>query len=109
MPQFMVAYHGGGAPKSEEDGKDLIAKMHAWMKDCGDTLADPGNPVGKSKTVSASGVEDHGGASPLMAFSVMQADNIDAVVELAQKCPHLKMPGASIEIAEIMDLPPPPE
>ena len=35
-------------------------------------------------------------------FSIVQAANYDAAVEVAKECPIMFMPGASIEIREMM-------
>ncbi|VAV98976.1 identified by similarity to GB:BAB50844.1, partial [hydrothermal vent metagenome] len=63
---------------------------------------DGGNPVGMSKTVTSSGVEDNGGANPLSGYTVVQADNIDAATALCKGSPHLN--GGTIEVAELLDI-----
>ena len=60
MPQFIFAYHGGKMPETEEDQAREMALWEKWFGEMGPAVVIPGNPVGKSKTVSASGVEDHG-------------------------------------------------
>ena len=41
-------------------------------------LVDPGNPVGLSKTVSASGIADNGGANPASGYTIVEAADIGA-------------------------------
>jgi len=102
MAKFIYAYHGGHKPETPEDGEAMMQKWMAWMGSMGDAMLNPGNPVGMSKTVSAGGVEDNGGANPLSGFSVVEADSIEAAVEMSKGCPHLEM--GTIEIAEILDI-----
>jgi len=87
MTNFMLAYHGGKMPESPEEGARLVARWQAWIDGLGDANVDPGNPVGKSWTVSAGGVENNGGANPLSGYSVVNADNVEAAIELAKGCP----------------------
>ena len=97
MPNFIYAYHGGKKPETPEEGAQEMAKWEAWFKDMGDAVVNPGNPVGMSKTVSAAGVADDGGANPLSGFTIVQADTIDQAVEMAKGCPMLV--GADDDVA----------
>ncbi|HUS95341.1 MAG TPA: YciI family protein [Hyphomicrobiaceae bacterium] len=104
MPNFMFAYHGGGKPESPEAGAALMAKWNAWLDGLGDAAIDPGNPVGQSYTVSASGVTNDGGANPLMGFSIIKADTLEAALAIAKTCPHLEMSTGTIEVAEMIEM-----
>ena len=102
MPDFMFAYHGGKKPETPEQGAEMMAQWKAWVEDLGDAMVNPGTPLGMSKTVSADGVTDDGGANPLAGFSVVAADSMDAVLEIAKTCPFLEM--GTIEVAEMMEM-----
>lgn len=104
MPEYVFAYHGGKTPESEEEGAKTMAAWQAWFEQMGDAVVNPGNPVGMSKTVTANGVEDHGGANPLSGFSVVAADTIDKAVEMAKGCPMVSDGSGSIEVAEVHNL-----
>jgi len=69
-------------------------------------MVNPGHPVGKSSTVSSSSVTNDGGSNPLSGFSLVEADNIEAAIEMAIKmakgCPHIE--HGSIEIAETVEM-----
>lgn len=104
MPQFIYAYHGGKKPETEEQGAQEMALWEKWFADLGEAVVNPGNPVGMSKTVSASGVEDHGGANPLSGFTVVEAADIDAAVEMAKGCPMVADGTGSIEVAPIIEM-----
>ena len=102
MPEFMFAYHGGRKPETPEEGAEMMAQWKVWVEDLGDAMVNPGTPVGMSKTVSAAGVTDDGGPNPLTGFSVVAAESMDAVLEIAKTCPFLQM--GTIEVAEMMEM-----
>ena len=102
MAKFIFAYHGGKAPESPEEGAEVMAKWNAWLGGLGDAVIDGGNPAGPSKTVSASGVSDDGGANPISGYSLVQADSIDHAIEMAKGCPI--MDHGTVEVAEAMDM-----
>ena len=95
MPKFIFAYHGGKMPDTPEEGEKVMAAWNEWYQDMGGKLADPGAPVGKSKTVSAGGVADDGGANPISGWTVVTADGVDAAVAIAKGCPILPPAAAS--------------
>ncbi len=102
MSNYIFAYHGGKMPESPEEGAEVMAKWQAWLEGLGDAVANPGNPVGMSKTVSASGVTDDGGSNPLSGFSIVKAGSMDAALEMTRGCPHLE--HGTIEVAEMMEM-----
>lgn len=104
MPNFIFAYHGGKRPDTPEEGAKVMAQWEAWFKDMGDALVNPGNPVGMSKTVSASGVADNGGANPLSGFTIIDASDMDAAVAMAKGCPMVSGGDGSVEVAEVMEM-----
>ncbi len=81
-----------------------MAKWNAWIEGLGDIMVNPGSPLGMSKTVSADGVTDDGGPNPLMGFSIVKADSMEAALELANACPFLEMDTATIEVAEVFKM-----
>ncbi|MDU9004132.1 YciI family protein [Sedimentitalea todarodis] len=102
MPNFLFVYHGGSMPESQEEIDKTMAAWGKWMEDNGSNLVEPGNPVGMSKTVSASGVADNGGANPASGYSVISADDIDAACAIAKSNPMIVDGSGSVEIAEIV-------
>lgn len=104
MPDFIFAYHGGGRPETEEEGAKVMAAWQAWFEGMGAAVRQPGNPVGMSKTVSAGGVADNGGANPLSGYSVVSAASMDAACEMAKGCPMVADGSGSVEVAEIIEM-----
>lgn len=103
MPKFMYIYHGGKAPESPEEGAKVMAAWTAWFEGMGAAVVDGGNPAGMSKTVSASGVAEDGGANPVSGYSLVNAADHDAAVEMAKGCPILS-DGGTVEVAEAMEM-----
>lgn len=104
MPEFIFAYHGGKKPETPEEGEKVMAAWGAWFENMGAALKIPGAPVGMSKTVSAGGVADDGGANPLSGYTVVNAASIDAATEMAKGCPMVVDGSGSVEVAEILEM-----
>ncbi len=103
MSNYVFAYHGGKKPESPEEGAKHMAKWKAWIGGLGDAVVNPATPLGKSKTVSSGGVSDDGGPNPLLGFSIVKADSMDAALEMAKGCPLLEL-GGTLEVAEVMEM-----
>ena len=104
MPKYVLAYHGGGMPESEEEQAATMAAWGAWFETLGSAIVDGGNPISQTKTVASDGsVSDGGGANPLSGYSLINADSIDAAAALAGGCPVLEV-GGSVEVAEAIDM-----
>jgi len=100
MANYLLAYHGGGMPESEEQRAKVMAAWGQWFGTLGPALVDGGNPVARTCTISPSGsVAEGGGANPVSGYSVIKADGMDAAVQMAKGCPLLES-GGSIEVAE---------
>ncbi|MGY3438141.1 MULTISPECIES: YciI family protein [unclassified Marinovum] len=104
MPMYMFAYHGGGKPDTEEDGKKAMAAWGAWMGGLGEALVDGGNPVGMSATLTNDGLSDGGGSNPLSGYSIIEADSLEAAAEMGKGCPILDDGNGTIEIAPIIEM-----
>lgn len=103
MPNYIFAYHSNGnTPKTPEEGAAHMEKYAAWIAGMGDAVVNPGTPFKDSKTVSADGVEDGGGPNPIMGFTEVAADSLDAALEMAQASPFLEM--GTIEVAEAVQM-----
>ena len=104
MARFVFAYHGGPQSMSPEDGRAHMGKWTAWMNGLGDAVVDRGLPVGKSMTVGPVGVTEGGGSNPLSGFTIVEADDMTAALEMAKGCPHIDI-GGTIEVAPALEMP----
>lgn len=91
------------ANTSAEERKKSMGEWEVWMKKNMASFSDPGGPAGKTKRVAASGVTDI--KNDICGHSIVQAESYEAAAALFGDNPHLTMPGASVEIMEIMQMP----
>ena len=111
MKKFLVLYMADRAAleKMMRDSTPEQQKlgMEAWMKWMGDhqsSLVDGGAPLGKTKRVDSKGVTDT--TNEVCGYSIVQGESADAAAKIFGKDhPHLQMPGAWIEVTEIMAIP----
>ena len=103
MHKYIFAFHGGKSFETKEQGAEHMTKWRAWSASLGEAVVDPGMPVGPSKTVSAAGVTDDGGSNPLSGITIVQAESIEAAIEMAKRCPHVDI-GGTIEVAQAMQM-----
>jgi hypothetical protein len=111
MKKFMVLYMASKAelekmmknstPEQQQKGMEAWMK---WMDENKTSLVDGGAPLGKTKRVDSSGASST--KNEIGGYSVVQAESHDAATKIFGKDhPHLQVPGAWIEIVEIMPLP----
>jgi hypothetical protein len=81
--------------------------MEAWMKWMNEnkaSIVEGGAPLGKTKRADATGTSDT--KNNIGGYSIVQAESHAAAAKLfGKEHPHLQMPGAWVEILEIMPLP----
>ena len=88
-------------PEQQKKGMEAWTK---WMNDNKASIVEGGAPLGNTKRVDANGPSNT--KNEIGGYSVVQAESHDAATKLFGKDhPHLRMPGAWIEIMEIMPLP----
>ena len=73
MAKFLMVYHGGLMPETADEIVHEIARWGDWMNSFGGQLIESGAPVGKSKTLSASGATDDGGTNPVSGYLILEA------------------------------------
>jgi hypothetical protein len=104
MGKYLLAYHGGTMPQTQEEQARVLAAWGVWYGSLGNAIVDPGNPVGQTATIATSGEVSHGGgANPVSGYSIITADSLDAAVAAAKGCPLLQA-GGSVEVAETFNV-----
>jgi hypothetical protein len=111
MKKFMVLYMGKG-PEFENMMKNSTPEqqkkgMEAWMKWMGDhkaSIVEGGAPLAKTKKVDSKGASDT--KNDVCGYSIVQAETADGATKLFGKDhPHLQMPGAWVEVIEVVHIP----
>jgi hypothetical protein len=109
LKRFVVLYNSpvsvseqmaSSTPEQRTAGMDA---WMAWAQQAGDAVIDLGAPVQAAARISASGVADS--ESQANGYSLLQGDSRDDVEALLKNHPHLKMPGASIDVLEAVSMP----
>ena len=104
MAKYLFIYHGGKQPTNPAEVKATHDAWGAWFGAMGSAVIDGGNPVGKSSTVKSDGsIANEGGPNPASGYSLIEAPNLAEAHKKAKGCPLLAA-GASIEVAEAMDM-----
>lgn len=104
MAKYLLSYHGGSTPESEEEGARVMAAWGAWIGSLGESMVDGGNPVGASATVGSDGASTPGGgANPITGYSIITAESLDEAVAKTAGCPILTS-GGSVEVGETIDV-----
>lgn len=76
----------------------------AWMQKHADVVVVSGGPLGKTKRVSGSGIEDT--SNPLSGFVIVRAQSHEAAAKLFEGHPHISIfPGEGVEIMPVLPVP----
>jgi len=104
MAQYVIVYLGGDQPSSPEEGKKHFAKYMEWLSSLGEAAVSPANPLKDMNTVHPDGSVTSGGASTMSGYTIIEADSMNAALEIAKACPFLDI-GGSLEVSELMKMP----
>jgi hypothetical protein len=94
----VLLYLGGTAPTSQEEGEAVAAAWGDWFARTGDALVDPGNQFG---TVTRYGADS--APSEVNGYSIVTADDADAVDRVLDGHPHLAS-GGTVEVHETVTM-----
>ena len=83
-------------------GKKGMEEWGMWMKKNMSNFADAGAPTGKNSEVSANGAVEK--SNDIGGYSILQAESIEAAAAMLKDNPHFKMPGATVDLAELMPM-----
>jgi hypothetical protein len=81
--------------QGEKLGKDMMA----WTEKNKTALVDRGQPLGKTKRLTAEGVQDI--SNDLNYYCIVEADSHDAAVNMFKDNPHLQIATSFLDIMEI--------
>ena len=93
MAQFILTYVGGSQPKSPEEGKAHIERYMKWIG----TL-DAVTPQQPLKNIEVLGTKE---IVPMMGYSIINADDIEAAKAIAAACPFLEMDDSAMQVSEL--------
>jgi hypothetical protein len=111
MKKFLALYMANASEMADMMKKSTPEQqkkgMEAWMKWMDHNKAsfvDRGAPVGKTKRVDSKGTKD--AKNDVCGYSIVQAESADQAAKMFGKdSPHFQMPGASVEVIEVLEMP----
>ncbi|MGD9739559.1 MAG: YciI family protein [Bauldia sp.] len=102
MAQFLFLYRGPAQDMSTVTPEQFAAEMaewNTWMDAVGDSLTDGGNPVVAHANVTSNG---GGTTTDVNGYSIVEAEDLAGAREFLKDHPHLKNPGNSVDVLEVM-------
>lgn len=103
MAQYIITYLGGDQPSTPEEGQEHFAKYKKWLSNLGDAMVSPANPLKATHTIKADGSISAGGNTGMSGYTIIEADSIEAALEMSQTCPFLEING-TLEVSELMTM-----
>ena len=93
-------------PESERKArqKEGITAWKAWIEKHQDGVAGMGGPLGKTKRITQSGIED--ASNEMSGYMVVRAQSHEAAARLFEKHPHFTIfPGECVEVMPVLPIP----
>ena len=106
MAQYVITYLGGmgtNPPSDPEVGKAHQAKYMQWIGSLGDAAVSPMNPFKSTNTISTDGTVTKGSSIGMSGYTIIQAESMEAALEIAKACPFLEVDG-TLEVSELMQM-----
>jgi hypothetical protein len=114
MKRFLAVYTGTpeamarwkSLPESERQKREAegLAAWHRWVADNGPSIVEKDGPLGRTKRVTAAGIEDI--RNNLALYTVVQAESQEAAARLFVGHPHFTIfPGDGVEVMEVLPVP----
>ncbi len=109
MTKYVFIYHApmtpaDATPPDPAQMEAVMGEWNAWAGRVGEGMVDFGTPLAGGVRVTADGTAPSG--REVAGYSIIEAENLDAALGLAQGHPHLNMPGGcEIEVHEAQAIP----
>ncbi len=103
MAQFILTYLGGDKPITPEAGKQHFAEYQQWLSDLGNAVISPANPLKDTTLVLPNGKTERRSATGMSGYTIIEADDLEAALEMARFCPFLRING-TLEVSELIPM-----
>jgi hypothetical protein len=87
---------------SQEQMKAGMERWAVWMDAHKSLFIDQGAPAGKNMRVTSQGATAM--RNEVTGYSIMQANSADEVSSILKDSPHFEIPGAYVELTELLDM-----
>ena len=103
MSQYVIVYLGGNPPSTPEAGQQHYAKYQKWLSSLGGAAVSPMNPFKDTHTVNPDGSVAPGSTTAMSGYTIIEAESIDAALDIAKACPFLDI-GGSLEVSDLVQM-----
>src|SRR5690349_14383741 len=109
MKRFLVLYQSATSAEEQmaratpEQAKAGMDAWMAWAGKAAGAIVELGAPLGAGTHVESG--SRAAGTTQIRGYSILQGGSADEIVRLMEGHPHLMMPGASIELLEVLPMP----
>ncbi|MEI6843094.1 MAG: hypothetical protein WCK48_01100 [bacterium] len=97
MKKFVYLFTGGANINNKELMEKVNAQWGAYFQKLGDSIVDPGNPLGSRQSVGGSYMSQANG------YSIVKAGSLEEAVEMTKECPVFAN-GGSVEVLEVVSM-----
>lgn len=88
----------------QRKAQEGMAAWKAWAQQHHTAIVAMGGPLGKTKKISAGGIEDSSNA--MVGFTIVRAGSHDAAAKLFENHPHFThFPGECVEVMPVLPIP----
>ncbi len=103
-PEAMEKWANLSEAAKADRQKEGIKTWGSWAEKNSKLIKDVGNPLGKTKKVSPSGISDT--KNQMTAYTIVEAETHEEAARLFMNHPHFSIfPGDSIEVMECLPIP----
>jgi hypothetical protein len=105
MTRFLVTYHGSEMPHDPEAIAQARDAFIQWAGKTGAALVEPGDPIRSFKTIDRSGTREGAAEGPFNGWSVIEADDADAALQILNDHPFIDR-GGQLQVSQPLEFPP---
>ncbi|GAC1501479.1 MAG: hypothetical protein NVS1B10_05700 [Candidatus Saccharimonadales bacterium] len=98
MANYILLYHGGGMPATEEEKNNVMVAWGEWQQQFGENIVDFGNPTSNVVNVDKNGENEFSG-DRVTGYSTIRAEGMANAVNCARMVPIVS-DGGSVDVYE---------
>jgi len=102
VAQFGLLYIGEPQFSSPEQGQANAQQYMAWLDGLGDAVVNRGIPMGPPTRVDSNGVSSDPREDRLTGLTIVEANDMDAAIEMAKNCPYIEV--AALDVVQIFEM-----
>ncbi len=105
MARYGLLYVGeppvGDDPEAAQAGQQ---RWFEWISGLGEAVVTPGMPMSPATRVSIEGVAPAPTEGRLTGMTIVEADSMDAAVEMAKTSPYVEFAHTAIDVVELFEM-----